>query len=321
MKFSIIIPTCNAGPLWHDVVNGVLMQTSKPECVFVVDSESTDGTAVAAKAAGFSVQEIKKATFDHGATRQMGVNSCHESDIVVFLTHDSVLVEKDAIQKLLKVFEDPRVGAAYGRQLPRRGSNAIEAHSRLYNYTEKSLLKSLDNRNQLGYKTVFNSNSFSAYRRSALMAVGGFPHNVILSEDMHAASKMIMAGWALAYAADAKVYHSHNFSYANEFQRYFDIGVFHTREKWIKDEFGGVGGEGRRFVLSELRYLLKNNPLLIPSCVLRTSLKMSAFWLGKMERFLPVKLKKHLSMNTGFWDKEAELVHSLDSPSVSEDHV
>lgn len=45
----------------------------------------------------------------------------------------------------------------------------------------------------------------------------------------------------------------------------FDIGVFHSREAWIRDAFGGAEGEGTRFVLSEMTYLVRHAPWLIPS--------------------------------------------------------
>ena len=84
-------------------------------------------------------------------------------------------------------------------------------------------------------KTAFNSNSFAAYRRKALKDVGGFPINTILSEDMYVTAKMLLKNWSVAYCADAKVYHSHNYTIWQEFKRYFDIGVFHAKEAWIRN--------------------------------------------------------------------------------------
>src|SRR5690606_21821348 len=105
---------------------------------------------------------------------------------------------------------------------------------------------SLADRNTLGLKAVFSSNSFAVYRLSVLRELGGFPERVILSEDMHLAARAVMAGHKLAYAAQAAVRHSHNYTPLQEFRRYFDIGVFHTEQAWIARTFGGAGGEGRR---------------------------------------------------------------------------
>ena len=75
---------------------------------------------------------------------------------------------------------------------------------------------------------------------------------MIMAEDSLAAAKLLLAGWRIAYVAEAMVNHSHSFSIGEEFRRYFDIGVYHNRESWLTGNFGKPGGEGKRFVLSEL---------------------------------------------------------------------
>jgi rhamnosyltransferase len=156
---------------------------------------------------------------------------------------------------------------------------------------------------KFGIKTAFISNSFAAYRRTALLSVGGFPSNTILSEDTYVAAKMLLAGWKIAYCADAMVYHSHNYGFIEEFKRYFDIGVFHAREPWIRQAFGQAEGEGMRYVRSELKYLWSKDYKLIPSAILRTILKLLGYKLGFMEQKIPMWLKVHLSMNKQYWNK------------------
>lgn len=304
MDFSIIIPTWNAGDRWQEVIDGILLQSVKPQGVYIVDSESVDDTCAMAEKSGFNIQKIRQKDFDHAATRQMCVDSLPATDVIVFLTHDAVLADKNALKNLLSAFDDSKVGVAYGRQLPRRQANGIERHARLYNYSDMSRVMDFKDRDRFGFKTIFVSNSFAAYRRSALESVGGFSDRVILGEDTLVVAKMLIKGWKLSYRAEALAFHSHGLSCLEEFQRYFDIGVFHARERWIKEKFGTVNGEGCRFVLSELKYLIEEDPLLIPSSMVRSGLKMMAYRLGKAESILPVKLKSALSMNKGFWDKD-----------------
>ena len=45
-------------------------------------------------------------------------------------------------------------------------------------------------------------------------------------------------------------YHSHNYTFFEEFKRYFDVGVFHEKESWILEEFGQASGEGANYVKS-----------------------------------------------------------------------
>lgn len=58
-------------------------------------------------------------------------------------------------------------------------------------------------------------------------------------------AKAVLSGYKVAYAAKAEVQHSHNYTPLEEFRRYFDIGVFHKDEPWIRQSIGGAGGEGR----------------------------------------------------------------------------
>lgn len=116
------------------------------------------------------------------------------------------------------------------------------------------------------------------------------------------AARLLLAGKSIRYQADACVYHSHDYTPIEEFQRYFDIGVFHAREHWLLNAFGGPNGEGLRFVKSELKFLLRRAPWLIPSALVRTGLKLAGYRLGRSESHLPQKLKKHLSMFKTYWD-------------------
>lgn len=270
--------------------------------VFVVDSSSADGTTEIASSFGAKVTIIPVSEFNHGGTRQKMVETLTDYDVYVFMTQDAYLADAQALEQLIAPFADATVGAVCGRQLPHEGANPLAAHARLFNYPAESRVKSMADAPELGIKTPFISNSFAAYRRKALLAVGGFPGNVILSEDMYVAARMLLAGWKIAYAGDARCHHSHNYTLSQEFRRYFDTGVFHTLEPWIRASFGGAGGEGLRYVKSELRFLGVRRLYLWPSALLRSALKLLGYKLGQQEARLPLELKRRLSMHRGFWD-------------------
>lgn len=301
MKVAVIVPTFNAAKTWSAFSQAILTNVAA-ETVLIIDSESKDGTLELAKRAGFRVQSISQASFNHGGTRQLGVELCADAEVVIFLTQDALLVDSAAIQTLLSAFEDPEVGAAYGRQLPHLNAAPIEAHARLFNYPEKSSCRMLADKERLGFKSIFISNSFAAYRRSTLIEVGGFPQDVIFGEDTLTTARILLAGWKIAYVAGAKVYHSHSYTWRQEIRRYFDIGVLHAREAWIRHEFGSAGGEGLRFVQSELRYLWSRQWWLIPSALIRTGLKWVGYRLGRAEDKISTFWKRRLSMNRLFWN-------------------
>lgn len=246
-------------------------------------------------------KKIDAKTFNHGGTRQMGADMFPDKDIYIFLTQDAILADEYAINNIVEVFNNDNVGCAYGRQLPHKGATIFATHARLFNYKNESYIYSVEDKEKYGMKTAFNSNSFAAYRRKALKDVGGFPTNTILSEDMYVTAKMLLKNWSVAYCADAKVYHSHNYTIWQEFKRYFDIGVFHAREAWIREIFGKAEGEGKKFVVSEVKMLMKNNPLLLIEMVFRDGMKFLGYRLGIKEKYLPINIKKKISMTKSYW--------------------
>lgn len=302
MKVTVIIPTYNAGSLWQKWIEAYQNQSLKADRVIVIDSSSTDQTAVLAEQAGFFVKKIAKSEFNHGRTRNVAVAlASTDSEILIFLTQDALLADSNSLKNLIEIFEDPEVAAVCGRQLPHLSANPLATHARLFNYPEQSKIKSTKDIDSLGIKVAFMSNSFAAYRKSVFEQLGGFPDNTILAEDMHLTARIIQAGYKVAYCAEAQVFHSHNYSLIQEFQRYFDTGIFQQKEAWIQDKFGKVGGEGKKFVISELKYLSRNHPLWIPLALLSTVFKFFGFKLGYLWNKLPMLIVKNLSMHKGYW--------------------
>ena len=146
------------------------------------------------------------------------------------------------------------------------------------------------------------------------MEVGGFPRNTIVSEEVTVAARMLMAGWKVAYQAEANAIHSHPLTISQEFSRYFDIGVHHQRESWLLREFGGAGGEGRKFVVSEARYLIEHQWTLLPKATLRNVSKWISYQLGRHEDLLSQKMKERLSAQPHYWADERIAGHSAQSP-------
>jgi rhamnosyltransferase len=298
---GIVIPTLNAGRRWPECLAAIAAQTLKSHRLLVIDSNSTDDTVALARAAGFEVKQISRADFNHGGTRQWAVEYLGDCEFVVFLTQDSILAGPEALSELMRCFEDPKVAVAYGRQLPHQDANAMEAHARLFNYGEFSQTKDLAAREALGAKAFFCSNSFAAYRRTTLLQLGGFRRDLILGEDAEYAARAVLAGYGNAYCATAPAYHSHAYNVAEVFWRYFDTGVFHAHNPWMRERFGSFGGEGRRFVKSELGYLARHAPWLIPRALVHTIAKYVGYRLGRRERILPTRVKRWLSMTPGYW--------------------
>jgi rhamnosyltransferase len=300
-RVALIIPTYNAAHYWQALSAGIRAQSLMPNRVVVIDSSSEDGTAEMAQRDGFEVLQIPSRDFNHGGTRQMGADHAADANILIFLTQDAVLFGANAFAKLVDVFADANIAAAYGRQLPREKASPIESHARHFSYGETPVVRSWESRKTAGFKSIFFSNAFGAYRREALMCVGGFSSDVIFGEDTLAVARLHRAGWRTAYVADAMVRHSHTYSIGQEFRRYFDIGVLHARESWLIDHFGSVSGEGRRFVLSELKYMMRHGPQYVPSAMARTFAKYLGYKIGRGESRIDPRVKYHLGLNRQYW--------------------
>jgi rhamnosyltransferase len=303
-RAAIVIPTFNASRYWCELHAGLEAQRVSRDQVLVIDSSSTDNTRDLVRAAGYRLEIIPSASFRHGATRQLAAEHFDDAEFLVYLTQDAFLASPESIETLLSAFKDPLVGAAYGRQLPREQSDSIEYHARRFNYPDRSEVRDFACRERLGIRAAFFSNSFAAYRNSALKEVGGFPCNTIVSEEVSVVAQMLMAGWKSAYQAEAEVVHSHSFSLSQEFARYFDIGVHHYRERHVMDHFGRAEGEGLAFVKSEFRFLWSTDRWSIPRAFLRNLNKWGSYHLGRKERMLPLWFKKALSAQPNFWIDE-----------------
>lgn len=302
MRTSLIIPTRNAASHLDRLLPALRMQTLQPDEMLVVDSASSDDTVARFREFGARVEVIDARDFNHGGTRRWASEQV-DGDALIVMTQDAIPATAETFANLISELQlEPLNGVAYGRQLPHPGAGVLGAQSRHFNYPTASRTKRLDDAAQLGIKTCFSSDSFSVYRRSALSAVGGFPRDVIGSEDAYVAARMLLAGYQVRYAASAQVYHSHDYRLLEEFRRYFDIGVFYGREPWIRQAFGDAGGEGKRYVLAELHALREANALYrAPEVVVRSAFKLLGYRLGHLERHLPNALKRRLGMFSTYW--------------------
>ncbi|MDA8083398.1 MAG: glycosyltransferase family 2 protein [Nitrospiraceae bacterium] len=299
---SVIIPTLNAGEGLDPLLESLGTQTLPCETI-IADSSSTDNTTRIAARHGATICAIPRNTFDHGGTRTLAGKGA-SGDILIYMTQDALPADRMSLENLVKPFADPSVGAAFGRQLPRPDAAPFGAHLRLFNYPAASSVRRLADKRSLGIRTSFLSNSFAAYRRSALTQIGWFRERLIMGEDTCAGASLLVAGYAIAYAADATVYHSHDYTPLQEMRRYFDIGVFHDGEAWMLDEFGGAGREGLSYMRSAVTYLAAvGKHHLVPELLLRSAMKFAGYRLGRLHRYIPLPLAKRLSMHRDWWDR------------------
>ena len=278
---SIIIPTYNAQNYVVKLLDTIKAQSINNFELIIIDSSSQDNTVEIAKQYTDQVIVIPQDEFSHGGTRAKAAKMA-KGDILVYLTQDALPFNEYAIENIVKAFEDEKVAAAYGRQLPYPDEKVFGEHLRIFNYGGNSYKLTYEDKEKLGIKTAFLSDSFAAYRRETLEEIGWFKEDLNFGEDMHAGARLLKAGYSLAYVADAKVYHSHSYTFREEFLRYFETGQFHQQEHWLLDEFGKPEGEGMRFVKSELDFLIQKKKYhLLALSLVRNAVKLLGYKWGK----------------------------------------
>lgn len=127
------------------------------------------------------------------------------------------------------------------------------------------------------------------YDRTAYFSNGGFPEKIIFNEDMVYASKAMKNGYAVEYCAKARVYHSHNYSFREQFRRNFDMGV---SQKDYEEVFSGIKSEneGIKMVVSAAEYMMDNGHWYdIPHLFINSAAKYTGYRLGKMYKHLGKK--------------------------------
>ena len=302
MTVDVIIPSYRPGREFHELLRRLEAQTVRIGHILIINTEEElfDPSLVKGIESA-EVFHISKREFDHGATRNMGAGFSG-ADIIVFMTDDALPADSHLIANLLRPFRDPTVKAVYARQIPRKTCSLIERLTREFNYPAKSDVKRERDLKRLGIKTFFCSNVCAAYDRGYFNAMGGFPEPAIFNEDMIFGGRTIRSGMAIAYEADAKVLHSHNYSAATQFRRYFDNGV---SQAMYPEVFKGVGssGEGMKLVRKTAAGLkAEGKAYLIPSLIWQSGMKFLGFRLGRLYRHLPKFLVRAMSLNKSFWD-------------------
>lgn len=304
---DVVIPTYKPDKKLIQLLDMLAVQTKKPQKIILMNTEEkfferlVYGTNFNKKYKNVLVYHHSKKEFDHGNTRNRGIRHS-EADMIVMMTQDAVPADEYLIEKLiapLQKYED--VAISYARQLPDETSNEIERFTRQFNYPPKARIKSIRDLEELGIKTFFCSNVCAAYKRKEFWELGGFCKHTIFNEDMIFASGAMKAGKKVSYTAEAKVYHTHNYTAKKQLQRNFDLGVSQADHPEV---FEGIPSEseGIKLVKMTASYLWRQKKVgLILVLVVQSAFKLLGYQLGKRYKKLPKTMIKKLTMDLDYW--------------------
>ncbi len=190
--------------------------------VIAIDSGSSDGTIELLRRFPVRLVQISPETFHHAHTRNLAAEMA-QGEILVFLSQDAIPASDLWLKTMISNFDDPLVGAVYGRQLPKPGCFSERKDTFDVVYGTKRIVKDPRRRNGLGYR-FYHFSSVNAAIRKSVWRDNRFPQDLKVFEDLGIAKLMLDRGWKIVYEPEAPVFHSHNHTAIGLFKRYFDIG-------------------------------------------------------------------------------------------------
>ena len=307
MDIDVIIPLYKPGKGLFSLLDRLERQTIPVGRILLLNTErayfdALDGIRdLLEKYKNVEVYHLTKREFDHGHTRRLGV-SRSKAEIFVMMTQDALPKDSRMLEHLTANLKG-NVAVSYGRQLAGSTSSVLEQFSRQFNYPRESSIKSAADKERLGIKTYFCSNVCAAYRRDIYDKLGGFVEKAIFNEDMVYAAAVINAGYSIAYEAEARVLHAHNYNCMQQFHRNFDLGVSQADHPEV---FASIRSEseGMQMVKAATTYFIENHRIIeIPYFYLQCFWKYAGYLLGKHYRSLPAKWILACTASPDYWLK------------------
>lgn len=298
-SIGVVVITHNARHHLQHCLPHYLNSPLKPR-VLVVNSSSKDGTVEEARKMGAETLIVPRAEFNHGTTRELGRKHLN-TDIVVMVTPDAYALDEFQLEKLVQPIIEGKASVAYARQIPHVGARYFESFHREFNYPCAGHVRGIEDMDKYGIYTFFCSDSCAAYKNSALDEIGGFAP-VLIGEDTVAVAKLLRKGHKVAYAAEAVVRHSHDYSLRQEFQRHFDTGLARKSYGNLLDTGVHKDMDRAKLYLKTLfKRVLKEKPILFPYAFLQTFTKWFGYHFGRVSYNAPVKFKKIFSGQDFYW--------------------
>ena len=250
-KIDIICPLYNASNYIEKLDKSLKKQKNvKINKIRYVLTESSDDTEKVLKKLKIDYKKIKKCCFSHSLVREKEALES-KADILVFITQDIEINDDMFLYKLTKDINDDVV-ATYARQVSK--FNNIEKYTREANYPDIDIIKSKKDIDSLGLKTFFFSDAASSIKASVFKELNGYDNkNLPINEDMYIAYKIIMNDKKIKYCSDAIVYHSHNFTLKELYDRYKLTGKFFKENNYL-DKYGtnSSGASLAKYVLKRI---------------------------------------------------------------------
>jgi rhamnosyltransferase len=224
---SIVLPTRNGAATLPSLFEAIARQrVDFPFEVVAVDSSSIDGTAALLRERATRMVTIPAEAFDHGLTRNLGIEQAR-GELIVLTVQDALPASETWLAALTAPLRaDERLAGAFARQIARSDASAIArlALSRWVGASDAPRLSSVSSASEFESLDPFSKfercvfDNVCACIRRSVWARHSFRQTPI-GEDIEWAREVLLAGYRLAYTPAAVVIHSHDRSPRYEFAR------------------------------------------------------------------------------------------------------
>jgi rhamnosyltransferase len=301
---SVLIPVKDGGADLERCLARIAAQRVDDEVeVVIVDSGSSDESVAVARRHGAAVHAIAPHEFDHGGTRN-ALARLARGDTLVFTSQDAYAEHDDWLARLVAPLGEPNVAGVYGRQLPHHHASPPERYFLDFLYGPRSRTQTLAAGEAVSMQTTLFSNVNAAIPR-AMLERFPFAEDVIMSEDQEWSRRVLLAGYELRYVAEAAVRHSHDYTLAAAFKRFFDSGVSAERSYTGGDGSSAVvRRQALAYARGEIGWLIRSgNARWIPYTCGYEAAKAAGLVLGMHHERLPRRLKPRLSNLGNYWSR------------------
>ena len=281
MNVDIICPLYNAEKYIDNLQKSFEIQKNvNINKIRYIITKGKDNTEEKVKQLKCTYKVIKPEEFSHSLTREKAAFES-EADIIVFVTQDIIIRRDDWLENLIKPIQNMEADACYSRQIC--ANNSIEKYTRECNYPSYSKIISKDDINELGLKTFFFSDASSAIKRDTFVKLNGYDNkNLVISEDMYIAYKVIMNGYKIKYCANSEVIHSHDFTLKQQYKRYYDTGKFFKENSYLNQyKVNKAGGSLALYIFK--RALQEKNIKVLLAFFPNMAVRFIGMKLGKMK--------------------------------------
>jgi rhamnosyltransferase len=231
---SVVLPTRNGAATLPAVLAAIKRQRVPfPFEIVAVDSGSTDGTFELLRQFTDSLISISPADFDHGLTRNLGVERSR-GELVVLMVQDAEPASDTWLAALTEpLLTDPRIAGSFARQIPRADASPLTRHylslwvaasdspraSAMAGAAEFDRLDPMRRFDRCAFDNVC-----ACIRRSVWSRHPFRPSPI--AEDLAWAKEVLVNGHRLVFTPAAEVVHSHDRSVRYELGRTY---VLHRR--------------------------------------------------------------------------------------------